>query len=316
MDKAVCITGGAGFIGSHIVQSAIDNYSRVIVADDFSTGHRINLEPFEGDIEIQEVDIRNKSRMRDILSNVDEIFHQAAMPSVPRSMEQPVVSTDITFMGTLKLFQTAQEVGVERIVYASSSSVYGDQPELPKQESMDPMPESPYAAAKLSCEVFAEVYADKFSIDTIGLRYFNVFGPRQDPESDYAAVIPAFIRAFLGENCPEIYGDGEQSRDFTYVSDVVQANFCAMESGIPGKVYNVGYNDRMTVNELAQVIKDYTGASSEVNYEDPRPGDVRHSQADVSELKSDTGFSPNYTVREGLKETINWFRNHPDRWET
>lgn len=315
MAETVCVTGGGGFIGSHLVEASLERGYEVHVIDDFSTGDPRNLAPFQDQIECHEFDLRDEDRLIDVFQGVDWVFHQAALPSVPRSMEAPVTTTDVTLMGTIKVFNVAVETGVNRVVYASSSSVYGDQPTLPKVESMEADPQSPYAAAKRSKEIFAGVFADGFDLDTVGLRYFNVFGPRQDPTSDYSAVIPAFISALLRDESPTIYGDGEQSRDFTYVKDVVEANFRALESGVPGESYNVGYNDQTTVNELFEMIRDLVGSDRSVNYDDPRPGDVRHSRADSTKFIDDTGFSHDYSVRDGLRETVDWYENNPERWK-
>lgn len=306
------MTGGAGFIGSHIVGALLERGADVRVIDDFSTGNRENLRSYEDDIEIHEIDIRGRDGLEMALEGVDQIYHQAAMPSVPRSMEDPVGTTEITLMGTVQLFACAEEAGVQRIVFASSSSVYGENPELPKVETMETLPASPYAASKRSVEIFGRVFSHQFNLDTVGLRYFNVFGPRQDPDSDYAAVIPAFITALLNGESPTIYGDGEQSRDFTYVQDVVSANLAAMESGDPGESYNVGYDDQTTINELFVILRDIVDVDVEPIYDDPRPGDVRHSRADAEAFKSDTGFVPDHTVREGLKKTVEWYQKHSD----
>jgi nucleoside-diphosphate-sugar epimerase len=314
MSSTVCVTGGAGFIGSHVAEAAVERGHEVHVIDDFSTGHPDNLRSFESPITVHEFDMRDETQLRDVLESVDQVFHQAALPSVPRSMEQPVTSTDITLMGAVKLFNAAVETGVNRVVFASSSSVYGDQPELPKVETMEPDPRSPYAASKRSKEIFARVFAEEFDLPVVGLRYFNVFGPRQDPTSDYSAVIPAFVSSMLRGNRPTIYGDGEQSRDFTYVADVVEANFKAMENGEPGMSYNVGYNQQTTVNELFEMIRKIIGVDLDPRYDDPRPGDVRHSRADAKQFYEDTGFEPSYDVRGGLRETIEWYESHPELW--
>lgn len=303
MTEKVCITGGAGFIGSHLVEEFCDDFD-VVVVDDLSTGRRENIEPFLDNIEYREEDIRNQDVMREILADVDWIFHEAAIPSVPRSMERPVETTDVNLMGSIRLMQAAVEAGVKRFIYASSSSVYGDQDELPKVETMEKQPESPYAQAKSNLEGWARIYAEKFDLHTVGLRYFNVFGPRQDPDSEYSAVIPKFISRLQEGKPGVIYGDGEQSRDFTFVKDVVRANRLAAASGVAGEVYNVSYNDQLTINNLHETLADLIGVSFEPDYDDPRPGDVRHSRGDVSKFKGDTGFRPEYSVEEGLRRTI------------
>jgi nucleoside-diphosphate-sugar epimerase len=308
--KTVCITGGAGFIGSNLVRRCLELNYEVKVIDDFSTGRRVNLAGIEEDIELIEADIRDTETTTKVLEGCDWIFHQAAMPSVPRSMEKPVWSTDITLMGTVKLLEAAVEAKVKRCVYASSSSIYGNQPGFPRSEDMKPQPESPYAASKASCELFGRVFGMNFPIETVGLRYFNVFGPRQNPASAYAAVVPSFIGSLLSGEQPVIYGDGEQSRDFTYVEDVVSANLAAAARGENGQVYNVAYNNQISVNELFAMIKEIVGSDIEARYDPPRPGDVRCSYGENSLLEATTGFEPDFTVKEGLEKTVEWFREN------
>ncbi len=312
--KKVCVTGGAGFIGSALVRQLLEMNCEVVVVDDFSTGQRDNIRAIEDEIELVEGDIRSEKLLREALEGVQTVFHQAALPSVPRSMQEPVTTTDATLMGTVSLFKISVEVGVQRIVYASSSSIYGNQPGFPRSEDMHPAPESPYAASKASCEYFGGVFARQFPIETVGLRYFNVFGPRQDPAGDYAAVVPSFITNLLEDQPPVIYGDGEQSRDFTYVKDVVQANLSAAEQGENGRVYNVAYGQKITVNQLFEMIREITGKNIEPLYEPPRPGDVRCSFGDEKLFQEDTGFKPGYTVKEGLAEAIDWYQNNPRHW--
>ncbi len=313
MEK-VCVTGGAGFIGSALVRRLLDLDREVVVIDDFSTGQRDNIRAVEDQIELVRGDIRSEETLREGLDGVQTVLHQAALPSVPRSMQEPVKTTDATFMGTVNLLEMAVESGVDRVVYASSSSVYGNQPGFPRSEDMHPAPESPYAASKASCEYFGGVFARQFPIQTVGLRYFNVFGPRQDPAGDYAAVVPSFITNLLEDRSPVIYGDGEQSRDFTYVKDVVQANLKAAQEGENGRVYNVAYGQKITVNSLFQMIREITGKDIEAEYEPPRPGDVRSSYGDERLFKEDTGFQPGYTVKEGLTEAVQWYQNNPQHW--
>lgn len=315
MSKIACVTGGAGFIGSHIVDKCLELGYEVKVIDDFSTGDRRNLDEVSDQIDVHEVDVRDVEPLDRILSDVDVVFHQAALPSVPRSIEAPVKSTEITLMGTLKLMDVARKNGVQKIVYASSSSVYGNRETLPQVEDMREDPRSPYAAAKMSCEKFASAFTENFALPTVGLRYFNVFGPRQDPNSDYAAVIPNFIRAILSDRSPVIFGDGEQSRDFTFVKDAVNANIEAMQSGKSGAVYNVGYDQQTTINELVDKLNTIVGKSIEPDYDEPRPGDVRHSRADVDAITSDTGFTPSFDFDEGLRRTVEWFKNNSNRWD-
>lgn len=313
-EQSVLITGGAGFIGSHLVEEFVNRGHDVTVLDDLSTGDRQNLRNVRDRIDFREIDLRSKE-LASVLEGVDSVFHQAALPSVPRSFERVIDSTDINVMGTVRLLEQARAHDVRKVVFASSSSVYGDREELPKVETMGTRPKSPYAASKVTCELFGEIFSESMGLEVVGLRYFNVFGPRQSVNSDYAAVVPNFVTALLEGERPVIYGDGEQSRDFTYVKDVVRANLLAMEEGKPGCVYNVGYNQQTTVNDLLYEIRRITGSQLEPRYEEERPGDVRHSRADASELRQDTGFEPEYTVEDGLRRTVEWFRENPDHWK-
>ncbi len=314
MSSGVLVTGGGGFIGSHLVEGCLERGLSVRVLDDFSTGDERNLAPVEDSIELIRGDVRSRETVREAVRNVRWVFHQAAVPSVPRSFQEPVGSTEVNLMGTLNVLEEARRSDVERVVYASSSSVYGDEPDLPNRESQRPAPRSPYAASKVACETFADILGDHFDLPTVGLRYFNVFGPRQDPGSDYAAVIPNFIEALLEGERPVIYGDGEQTRDFTYVSDVVQANLRAAEEADPGRVYNVSRNRRVSVNELLETLQAVTDVGVQPRYTDPRPGDVRHSQGDGSALREAAGYVPDTDLESGLHQTVRWFENHPDRW--
>lgn len=314
MTDSVVVTGGAGFIGSHIAQTCVDQGYDVTVIDDLSIGDRRNMKPFRSGVQFHKVDVRSDS-LGQYLEGEDCVFHQAALASVPRSFDVPVESTDINVTGTVNLFQAAEDAGVETVVFASSSSVYGDQPDLPKVETMTPDPQSPYAASKRADEIYARVFSEKFELDIVGLRYFNVFGPRQDPQSDYAAVIPNFIQALLNGEQPVIYGDGDQSRDFTFVKDAVHANLLAAKSGESGTVYNVGYNQQTTINDLLYELRRITGSQIDPRYDSPRPGDVRHSRADCELLREDTGFEAQFDVDEGLRRTVEWFEDNPERWK-
>lgn len=313
-EHSVLITGGAGFIGSHLAEECVNRGHDVTVIDDLSTGDRRNLQTIRDRIEFREMDLRSE-QLGSVLEGVDSVFHQAALPSVPRSFERVVDSTDINVMGTVRLLEQARAHDVRKVVFASSSSVYGDREELPKVEAMETRPKSPYAASKVTCELFGQIFSESMGLDVVGLRYFNVFGPRQSVDSEYAAVVPNFVTALLEGEKPVIYGDGEQSRDFTFVKDVVRANFCAMDEGEPGRVYNVGYNQQTTVNDLLYELRRITGSQLEPRYEDERPGDVRHSRADASALREDTGFEPEYTVEDGLRRTVEWFRENPNHWK-
>lgn len=314
MSKSIVVTGGAGFIGSHIAEVCVERGHDVTVVDDLSIGDRRNMAPFRSDVQFHRTDIRSDS-LAGVLEGVDWVFHEAALPSVPRSFEVPVEVTDINVRGSVNVFRAADRAGVNKVVYASSSSVYGDQPELPKVETMDPDPQSPYAGSKEAVEIYGRVFSENYDVDVIGLRYFNVFGPRQSPESDYAAVIPNFIQALLKGEQPVIYGDGEQSRDFTFVKDVVRANLLAAESGEGGTVYNVGYDQQTTVNDLLYELRRITGSQLDPRYDSPRPGDVRHSRADATLLRKHTGFEQKVEVGDGLRRTVDWFENNPDRWD-
>ncbi len=305
----ICITGAAGFIGSHLVEGCLERNHEVIGVDDCSTGFWTNIEPMLDRFDFRKFDVREADRLADVLEDVDWVLHQAAIPSVPISLERPVETSEVNVMGTVRLMQAAVEAGVDRFVYASSSSVYGDQEQHPQVETMTRRPESPYAQTKATCEDFARMYTRHFDLHTVGLRYFNVFGPRQNPDSQYAAVIPNFIRSMLDGERATIYGDGEQTRDFLYVKDVVRANLAAAREGKPGEVYNVGYNREMTINELHDRLADLCGVDVEPVYEDAREGDVRRSKGDVSLLRRDTGFDPEFTVEEGLKRTVEYFRS-------
>jgi len=314
MSRTVLVTGGAGFIGSHLAQRCVNEGYEVNVVDDLTTGTTDNLKPIEEQIDFYELDVRS-DELDGLMEGTDWVFHQAAIPSVPKSFNIPVQSTEVNISGTVNVFESARQHDVARVVFASSSSIYGDTEELPKAEEMVPDPKSPYAVAKVSKELFAEVFASRMDLDVIGLRYFNVFGPRQDPQSDYAAVIPNFIQALLQGNQPVIYGDGEQSRDFTFVADTVEANLQAARKGNSGEIYNVGYNRQTTVNDLLYELRRITGSQIDPRYESPRPGDVRHSRASTDKLSQDTGFDPDFSVEEGLRRTVEWFKDHTDRWK-
>jgi len=303
------ITGGAGFIGSNLVETLLQRGHQVRVIDDFSTGRRVNLESFLPQIQLFEMDITDASKLDRAFAGVDYILHQAALPSVPRSIEDPVGTFRVNAAGTLNVLEAARQARVKKLVFASSSSIYGSNPELPKRENMLPAPMSPYAAGKLAAETYCRVYAKVYGLATTSLRYFNVFGPRQDPNSQYAAVIPKFIRAgLLGEEVT-VYGDGEQSRDFTYIDNVVQANILAAESlNGTGEVFNTACGDRITLNEMLAQLEELLGRKIARKYVSPRPGDVPHSQADITPLRKAFGYQPGVTFRQGLSRTVDYFR--------
>jgi UDP-N-acetylglucosamine/UDP-N-acetyl-alpha-D-glucosaminouronate 4-epimerase len=302
----VLVTGGAGFIGSHIVDRLLAEGHSVRVLDNFSTGRRENLADVLSDIEVVEGDIESYEQVQNAVSGCEVVLHQAALPSVPRSVQDPLRSNATNVTGTLNVLLAARDSGVRRVVYASSSSIYGASPELPKHEGLLPQPISPYAVAKLAGEGFCRSFNEVFSLEAVALRYFNVFGPRQDPRSHYA--VPNFITALTNGGHPVVYGDGEQSRDFTYVGNVVEGNLLAMTAkGVPGKAYNLGAGERTTLNELLRQIGSLVGREPDPRYEAPRLGDVKHSHADVSAAQRDLGYSPSVSVEEGLRLTLEWF---------
>jgi len=300
------VTGVAGFIGSSLADALLDRGYQIRGIDNFATGRESNLEPLEGreGFSFVEGDIRDSETVRDVLEGVDTVYHQAAVPSVPRSVEDPVTTTDANCTGTAVLVDEARRGDVETLVVASSSSVYGSSEELPKVESMEANPESPYALSKNYTEQLAVQAGNLYDLDTVALRYFNVFGPRQDPQGEYAAVIPKFIRLMLDGERPVIYGDGEQSRDFSYIENVVEANVSAAESDVSSEVFNVACGGRVTVNELVETLNGLLGTDLDPVYDDPRPGDVRHSQADISKAKEYLGYEPDVGFKQGLKRTI------------
>ena len=305
----VLVTGGAGFVGSHIAAGLAGRGARVRVIDDLSTGHRENIEEIGGDVDFVRGSLNDAFELRRALEGVELVFHEAAIPSVPRSVERPLESHRACAEGTIALLDAARAAGVRRLVYAASSSAYGDQPTLPKQEEMAPQPLSPYAAAKLAGEFYCQVWARTYGFETVALRYFNVFGPRQDPSSQYSGVISRFISALMTGEQPVIYGDGEQSRDFTYVSNVVDANLRAAEtvSGV-GHVINIANGERTTLNELLDALKVITGKTEvEPEYREFRVGDVMHSLADITRAREHLGYEPQVGLEEGLRKTIEWW---------
>ena len=306
----VLVTGGAGFIGSHLTAHLLERGYQVRVLDNFATGRRENLHAFSGDIEVVEGDIQSYERVNKAVAGCDVVLHQAALPSVPRSVQDPLTSNATNVIGTLNVLLAARDHGVRRVVYASSSSVYGRNPELPKREDAPTVPISPYATAKLAAEGYTRSMHGVYGLDTVALRYFNVFGPRQDPTSQYAAVIPNFISALLAGEPPVIFGDGEQSRDFTYVANVVQANLLAMDAppSVAGSVYNIACGERVTLNRLVAELRHLLGSDTEPVYAAPRAGDIRHSLADVSRARTELGYEPGVKLREGLERTIAHFR--------
>jgi nucleoside-diphosphate-sugar epimerase len=304
------VTGGAGFIGSHIAAALAECGARVRVLDDLSTGHAENIEEIGGAVDFVRGSLTDADALARALEGVEVVFHEAAIPSVPRSVESPEESHRACAEGTFALLVAARRSGVRRLVYAASSSAYGDQPTLPKVEDMRPEPLSPYAAAKLVGEYYCQVWSRVYGFETLSLRYFNVFGPRQDPSSQYSGVISRFIAALANGQRPVIYGDGEQSRDFTYISNVVDANLRAAETahGI-GHVINVATGLRTTLNELLDALKRITGRTNvEAEYREPRVGDVRHSLADITSARAFLGYEPQVGLDEGLRKTLEWWK--------
>lgn len=305
------VTGGAGFIGSHLAAALVARGARVRIIDDLSTGHRENLDEIGGDVDFVQASLTDSKAVSHALQDVELVFHEAAIPSVPRSVSKPTETHEASVNATFSLLLAARDQGVRRLVYAASSSAYGDQPELPKSEDMKPDPLSPYAVAKLVGEYYCRVFSRVYGLETVSLRYFNVFGPRQDPGSQYSGVISRFISALKNREPPVIYGDGEQSRDFTFISNVVDANLRGAEStSAVGHVINIANGERVTINEVLEKLKKLTGCMDvQAEYAQPRAGDVRDSLADLGLAGSLLGYHPKVGLEEGLRLTLDW-------WET
>lgn len=306
-DKNIVITGGAGFIGSNLTKELADE-NDVTVLDDLSTGYLKNIQDaIDTDkIGFSRGSVTDLNLLQKVFRNVDYVFHEAAIPSVPRSIKDPVKSNHVNINGTLNVLVAAKDNGVEKVVYASSSSAYGNTPTLPKVEDMNPCPLSPYAVSKLAAEYYCQVFTEVYNLPTVSLRYFNVYGPQQDPSSEYAAVVPKFISNVSSNKPPIIYGDGEQTRDFTFVNDVVHANILAAESKATG-VFNIAGGKRITITDLTQSIMNLMRKELDVIYEDPRPGDIMHSIADISKARKELNFEPQFNLSTGLEKTIQWF---------
>jgi nucleoside-diphosphate-sugar epimerase len=306
MNKLVVVTGGAGFIGSHIVRGLVRKGTKVRVVDDLSTGKKERLDDVLSLVEFEHADLSDPAVCDKAVQDADSVLHQAAIPSVQRSIEDPVSTHRANVTASLHLLESARRHGVRRFVFAGSSSVYGDSEVLPKREDMAPNPCSPYALQKLVGERYGQLYHQLFGFETVTLRYFNVFGPSQDPNSEYSAVIPKFISRLLAGEPIVVYGDGEQSRDFTYVENVVAANLLALKApDAAGKVFNIGCGVRISLNRLIQILELQIGIKAEVAYAAPRTGDVRHSLADLTQAGHDLGYEPTLTAEEGLKRTVN-----------
>jgi len=308
MAKSV-VTGGAGFIGSTLVRKLLESGSAVTVIDNLLTGHEKNLSEVRDRIEFVNADIRNPEAIAAPMRGADAVYHLAAIPSVPRSIDDPIPSHEVNIDGTFYVFLAAARAKVRRVVYAASSSAYGDSETLPKVETMAPRPKSPYAVQKLLGENYASVFHSCFGLETVALRFFNVYGPRQDPSSPYSGVLSLFMKHLLGRTSPTIYGDGEQSRDFTYVEDVAALCIKAAHSDrAAGKMYNAGNGGRFTLNFIWDLLQKMEGVKLDAKYGEPRAGDVRHSMADTTLAKADLGHDPQFTIEEGLKRTLEWYR--------
>jgi UDP-glucose 4-epimerase len=306
--KLALVTGGAGFIGNNLVRELLRRRWKVRVLDDFSTGKKENVKDFRDRVEIIRGDIRKAATCRRAVAGARTVFHLAALPSVARSVEDPVSSNEVNVVGTLNLLESARLDGVPSFVYSSSSSVYGDTPKLPKVETMPETPMSPYAVSKLTGEKYCKVYNQLYGLRTVGLRYFNVYGPRQDPTSEYSAVIPKFITGLLAGEQPVIYGDGRQTRDFTFISDVVEANILAAECKAGGVAVNVGAGGRYSLLQVLKALNGVIGTKIKPIFADPRAGDVRHSLASVTSARKHLGLSPRTSLADGLAETVDFFR--------
>ncbi|MFS0723254.1 SDR family oxidoreductase [Paenibacillus sp. 1P07SE] len=307
MDKYV-VTGGGGFIGSHLVRALLKRGGRVTVLDNFSTGSRDNLRGVKADCEIIEGDIRNMDTVKAALTGARAILHQAALPSVPRSIKDPLRSNQVNITGTLHVLYAAAAAGAERLIFAGSSSVYGNQPGLPRRETMSPAPASPYALNKLAGETYVRLFCELYGLQTMTLRYFNVFGPRQNPDSEYSAVIPRFIDLMLNGQTPIIHGDGHQSRDFTYIDNVVEANLLALSARmLKGDAINIGGGESVTLNEVCSQINAHLGSNLKPVHGPERQGDVKHSHADIGMAAALIGYRPPVSFDAGLKQTISWY---------
>ncbi|HSB70240.1 MAG TPA: SDR family oxidoreductase [Candidatus Methylomirabilis sp.] len=305
------ITGGAGFIGSNIAHALVARGESVRILDDYSTGRPQNLLGIEDRVEIVRGDLRDPEAVGRAVRGVEVVLHQAALNSIPRSIKEPGPTNAVNVTGTLLLLESCRTAGVRRLVYASSSSVYGETPDLPKTEDLPLRPKAPYGVSKLAAELYCRVFAQVYGFQTVSLRYFNVFGPRQHPDSEYAAVIPRFLRRMLAGKRPVIYGDGEQSRDFTAVDNVVKANLLAAEaSGGVGEAMNIACGQAGTLNQVVAWINDSLGGRLEPIYEPSRPADIRHSYASIRKAEAVLGYRPGLGVREGLQRTIEWFSAH------
>ncbi len=307
--KKVVVTGGAGFIGSHLAEELARRDYQTVILDDLSTGKMENIQGLlkKGNVEFTQGSVTDLELLNRIFTDATYIFHLAAIPSVPRSIENPQASHEVNVNGTFNVLLAARENSVSKVIYASSSSVYGDTPTLPKKEDMIPRPLSPYAATKLAGEYYCQVFHEAYKLPTVCLRYFNVYGPRQDPDSQYAAVIPKFIKRVSEGNPPIIFDDGEQTRDFTFIKDAVEANILAAENDVCG-IFNIASGKNITINQLAKLVITIAGKNVGLIHQEPRPGDIRHSLADISKART-FSYEPKYSLEVGLGETIRYLHN-------
>jgi nucleoside-diphosphate-sugar epimerase len=307
------VTGGAGFIGCNLVRYILEKGHQVVVLDNFSTGKRPNIADVLGRIELIEGDIRDRSTVDRAVAGCKAIFHEAALGSVPRSVEDPMTSHDVNVNGTMNVLEAARAAGVKRIIFAASSSAYGDRAESPKHEGMVPTPISPYASSKVSCEAYMRAYAAVYGMETLSLRYFNVFGPYQDPQGAYAAVIPAFISRLLLDQRPIVYGDGEQSRDFCYIENVCEANWLAANAPAKlcdGTVANIACGRATSLNQILHQLRKLLGLDTQAIYQAERAGDVKDSLADITRARETIGYAPKVFFEEGLAKSIDWYREN------
>jgi UDP-glucose 4-epimerase len=304
------VTGGAGFIGSNIVEELLTQGAKVRIIDNFATGRRENLDPFKNKVDLREVDICDLGSLKTAIRGADFILHQAAIPSVPKSVIDPITSHNADVTGTLHVLWAAKEAGVKRVVYAASSSAYGDSPQLPKREDMPSKPISPYGLMKHVGEEYCRLFSQLYGLETVSLRYFNVFGPRQDPSSQYSGVLSRFITAMLAGERPVIFGDGQQSRDFTYVSNVVQGNLLACHApNAAGQMYNLACGRSINLNDVVRLLNRILRTDLRPVYDAPRVGDIKHSLAEISRATADLNYSPSIQFEEGLRMTVEWYRN-------
>jgi UDP-glucose 4-epimerase len=306
----VLVTGGAGFIGSHIA-TRLANNNEVRIFDNFSTGRPENIDHLNDNpnVKIIREDIRNKTALENHMIDVDYVFHLAAVASVPESIAEPIKTNEINITGTLNILKTAHDLGIKKVVFSSSAAVYGDEPTLPKVETMPTLPMSPYAVTKIAGEDYLRVFYDNFELPTVSLRYFNVFGPRQDPRSNYATVVPKFIESVLSNKSPVIFGDGEQTRDFIFVEDIVEANIqAALNENANGKIFNIAGGSGITVNKLAEMIIALSGNELTPHHEPERLGDIKYSYADIKKARNELNWEPKIEISEGLKTTFEFFQ--------